>query len=479
MRSRTHQSTGVSRPGGRSLLGRRYLRHRCGNTLVLALLVGVFAAAPGAFAATPVISITTTSLSPGEVGLAYAFKLSGSGGTGTYSWSVSSGALPAGLSLSARGIISGTPTVAGSQAVTLELSDAASDTATATFSLSIAAGPLITSAPLPPAIAGATFGVQLGAAGGTPPYNWTVLSGSLPLGLVLLSDGLLSGIPSALGSTVTTIQISDAVGVRASAAFTIVVQAPLGPLVEYLTASSDGGVSAFATPGTPAPMTGPDDLSSVVAIGTDLSGANYWIVTSTGHVVASPGTRAFGSVGKHDLSGKIVGIAVEPNGSGYFLASSTGRVYGFGKARSLGSLPKHGRSANIVGIALNATATGYWLVTSTGHIYPFGTARRLPESSKVPLRRGVVGIAGDPTASGYWTVARTGRVAAFGQAVNAGSIPGGEHVHDIVAMAADATGDGYWLVGASGVVYPMGDASIQPGVEVAPDATLTAITGAA
>jgi hypothetical protein len=442
------------------------------------LVLGVFVSAPNVFAATSVISITTTSLPSGEIGAAYSFKLSGSGGTGTYVWTLSTGALPTGLTLSSRGIISGTPSAAGILAVTLELADADDDTTTAAFTLSIAATPAITSGPLPAATVGASYSVQLAAASGTPPYNWTVMSGPLPLGLVLLSDGLLSGIPSALGTTVTTIQISDAFGLRANAAFTIVVQEPSSSPAEYFTVATNGGVSAFASPGSSAPQTGADDLSSVVAIGTDADGASYWLVTATGHVVASAGTPAFGSIARRDLSGRIVGIAVEPNGSGYWLASSTGRVYGFGKAKSFGSLHRHGASANIVGIATNATATGYWLVSSTGRIYPFGTARRLPERSKVPLKRGVVGIAGDPTASGFWTVGRSGRVATFGNAVNAGSVPGGEHVHDIVAIAADETGNGYWLLGQSGAVYPMGDASVLPGVEVAPDATLTAIAGA-
>jgi hypothetical protein len=430
--------------------------------------LGTFCAIPAAGAATSGISITTTSLPVGEAGVAYYLKLTGSGGSGSYVWTLASGALPAGLSLAARGIISGTPLAAGTQALALQLSDATGDSATATFSLSIIAAPVMTLGSLPAATAGALYDVQLSATGGTPPYNWTVLSGALPLGLVLLSDGLLSGIPSALGSTVTTVQISDALGARVSAPVTVVVQAPTGPAEEYLTASNDGGVSAFSSPGYSVPQTGPDDLSSVVGIATDEHGANYWIVTSTGHVVASPGTAAFGSVGKRDLSGEIVGIAAEPDGGGYWLASSTGHVYGFGRAKSFGSLARHDRSADIVGIALNATATGYWLVSSTGRVYPFGTAHRLPARSKVPLRRGVVGIVGDPVTSGYWTVARSGRVATFGQALNAGSIPGGEHVRDIVAMAATATGEGYWLLSQSGVVYPMGDASLLPGVEVAP-----------
>jgi hypothetical protein len=477
VRSRTHPSTGRARPLGRRLLDWRHFRPGYIFAFVASLVVGVFVSAPNAFAAASVISITTTSLPGGEVGAAYAFKLSGSGGTGTYAWSVGAGALPSGLSLSSRGIISGTPSAAGSQAVTLELADSDADTATVALTLQIAAAPTITSGPLPAATVGASYSVQLDAGSGTPPYNWTVLSGPLPLGLVLLSDGLLSGIPSALGTTVTTIQISDGFGLRANAAFTIVVQEASGSPAAYFTVATDGGVSVFASPGSPAPQTGPDDLSSVVAIGTDPGAASYWLVTASGHVVASAGTPAFGSIGRRDLSGRIVAIAVEPDGGGYWLASSTGRVYGFGKARSFGSLPRRNASADIVGIALNASATGYWLVSSTGRIYPFGTAHRLREQSKVPLRRGVVGIAGDPMASGYWIVSRSGRVATFGNAVNAGSVPGGEHVHDIVAIAADSTGDGYWLLSQSGVVYPMGDASLLPGVEVAPEAPLTAIAG--
>ena len=139
MRSRTHPSTGPVRPFGRRSPGWRHLRRGYLPALVASFLLGVFVSAPNVFAATSVISVTTTSLPSGEIGAAYSFKLSGSGGTGTFAWSVSTGALPTGLMLSSRGVISGTPSVAGSQAVTLELSDADDDTTTAAFTLSIAA----------------------------------------------------------------------------------------------------------------------------------------------------------------------------------------------------------------------------------------------------------------------------------------------------------------------------------------------------
>jgi len=368
--------------------------------------------------------------------------------------------------------------VAANQIVTFEVTDAANSTATATLPITVALGPAIVTGTLPSAIVGVSYSAQMSVIGGTPPYNWTVLSGALPLGTVLLSTGVLSGIPSALGTTSTTVQVSDAFGIRASSTVSLQVVPPPAAPASYLTTSSLGGVSVFATPGSVAPQTGEDNLNGVVAIASDQAGDRYWVVTSTGHVVSSPRAPSYGSVARRDLSGSIVAIAAEPDGYGYFLVSSTGRVYGFGAAHSLGSVSKHHLTGSVVGIALNASATGYWLATSTGRIYAFGTAHRLPQSAGAALHRSVVAITGDPKASGYWTVSRTGRVATYGAATVVGSLPGGEHVNDVDGIAADQSGDGYWILARSGRVYAMGDASTLPGVEVAPDATVTAIVGA-
>jgi len=86
------------------------------------------------------VSITTsTSLADGYPGTAYAsVTLAASGGTGTYaSWAVTGGALPAGLTLSSGGVLSGTPTTEGSYSFTVKVTDTASNTASATFSLTV------------------------------------------------------------------------------------------------------------------------------------------------------------------------------------------------------------------------------------------------------------------------------------------------------------------------------------------------------
>lgn len=84
-----------------------------------------------------VLSITTTSLPAGTVGVSYSATLAANGGTGPYTWSVITGSLPVGLSMSATGVISGTPAAAGTSAFTVQVRDAATPAATATRSLSI------------------------------------------------------------------------------------------------------------------------------------------------------------------------------------------------------------------------------------------------------------------------------------------------------------------------------------------------------
>ena len=86
---------------------------------------------------TPVaaLAITTASLPAGTVNAAYSQTLAATGGTTPYSWSVSAGTLPAGLSLSAAGVLGGTPTTAGTSNFTVQVTGGG--TATKAFSVTI------------------------------------------------------------------------------------------------------------------------------------------------------------------------------------------------------------------------------------------------------------------------------------------------------------------------------------------------------
>jgi len=174
------------------------------------------------------LSITTATLPNAATGIAYNQTLSATGGAPPLQWTVSGGALPAGLSLTvATGVISGTPTVAGSFNFTVRVQDATGGTATRALSLVAAEGLSIkTPTALPAATEGASYSQTLLAAGGTAPYTWSVSVGAPPPGLSLnASSGLISGTPSAAGSYSFIVQVQDAQQQTATKAFTVAVGA--------------------------------------------------------------------------------------------------------------------------------------------------------------------------------------------------------------------------------------------------------------
>ncbi len=91
------------------------------------------------------LTVTTSDLENGVEDVAYADTLVATGGDGSYSWSVSSGILPAGLTLDApTGEISGTPTgTGGGTSFTIQVSSGDSQTATADLSISVAIAPRV------------------------------------------------------------------------------------------------------------------------------------------------------------------------------------------------------------------------------------------------------------------------------------------------------------------------------------------------
>jgi len=156
----------------------------------------------------PPLSITTSALAGGTLGTAYSASVAATGGIAPYTWSISAGNLPAGLSLnSSTGAISGTPTgsVTGPINFTVKVTDAEQPTgatATAALSITITAAPLsVVTSSLPSGVAQSTYaGATLQAAGGVSPYSWAVTTGSLPAGLSLNSStGAISGTPTAAG----------------------------------------------------------------------------------------------------------------------------------------------------------------------------------------------------------------------------------------------------------------------------------------
>lgn len=83
------------------------------------------------------LAVTTTNLPAGKVGEVYSQTLTATGGTGSKTWTIDTGNLPAGLTLSSAGVVGGTPTAAGTPNVTFKVTDSASATATKSLTVTV------------------------------------------------------------------------------------------------------------------------------------------------------------------------------------------------------------------------------------------------------------------------------------------------------------------------------------------------------
>jgi hypothetical protein len=156
------------------------------------------------------LSITTAMVDDGVIDRDYSETIASTGGRGTKSFSISSGALPAGLSMSASGAISGVPTgPAGSASFTVQVTDSADTPATDTQALTIdIVEPLeITTAVLADTGINVDYAATVAATGGTAPYTFSVSSGELPAGVALATNGSLTGTVSP-GATTEAFQIA-------------------------------------------------------------------------------------------------------------------------------------------------------------------------------------------------------------------------------------------------------------------------------
>lgn len=167
----------------------------------------------------PAITVSPATLPNAEVGMPYSQNISASGGTSPYTFAVTTGSLPSGLTLSSGGLLSGTPDGLGLSNFTVTATASNSCTGQRAFSLNVVCPTLIVSPPtLPSGTVNVPYNQSLSAEGGTAPYDFAVTVGSLPDGLSLTNEGELSGTPTAPGNasfTVTATSAEDCAGARA------------------------------------------------------------------------------------------------------------------------------------------------------------------------------------------------------------------------------------------------------------------------
>jgi len=178
------------------------------------------------------LAIATTSLPFATKGVAYFGVVSATGSAGPFTWALSAGNLPVGLSLSSSTTdsvtISGTPTVVGTSDFTIEVTAGGFSVSQ---SLKLAVNPppplSVATSSLATGTVGLAYKQTLQAASGTPPFTWSVTTGSLPAGLSLSAEGAISGTPTSAGTSSFTVQVLDSttpVAQMATASLSIIIR---------------------------------------------------------------------------------------------------------------------------------------------------------------------------------------------------------------------------------------------------------------
>lgn len=159
----------------------------------------------------------------GKGGTLWTF--SAAGGGVPYTWSVTSGSLPPGLSLDASsGVLSGTPTTTGSYTFTVQLTDMLSQTLPQNVTVIVVAPLSLTSTgPLPDATAGQQYAYQFLSSGGAPPLYWSLGANPFLYGIGVDPTGLMSGVAQQAGVYTLTVGIFDRAGQHVQQNFTLTV----------------------------------------------------------------------------------------------------------------------------------------------------------------------------------------------------------------------------------------------------------------
>lgn len=207
---------------------------------------GPFTGAPVAYSLTinaPTLTISPPSLPSAIEGIAYSQTFATAGGAAPYSYSLTAGSLPIGMSLSSAGVFSGTPLAQGSFSFTLRSTDTNGFSVDKVYTISVGDPTVAITSPAAGALPAASVGtayapVAFSATGGNGSYSFAVAGGALPAGMTLTPAGALAGTPTTAGSYNFSVVASDTTPagsggplVSAAVSYTLVVEADAEPPV--------------------------------------------------------------------------------------------------------------------------------------------------------------------------------------------------------------------------------------------------------
>ncbi len=205
---------------------------------------------------TGTVTISTAALPTATRYAPFGLRLQATGGTGTYVWELTGGALPPGLTLSSSGDLVGSPSTAGTFSFDAKVT---SGTLTDTRMLSLQVMPgglplVIVDQSLTAAEFGRVYTSSLVAVGGTPPYVWRALDlDALPPGIAVATDGLLEGRPLMAGDFAFAVEVKDSTGAAVSKELSLRVVTPTS--------------LSIATSALETALVGRDYLQPLIAVG--------------------------------------------------------------------------------------------------------------------------------------------------------------------------------------------------------------------
>ncbi|MCZ2151535.1 MAG: Ig domain-containing protein [Bryobacterales bacterium] len=213
-------------------------------------------------AAAPVsaqLRINTNTVLPGAtLNQSYNFTLTGAAGTAPYTFAHVSGTLPANITLNSSGVLSGTPAAGGDFTFTARITDSAFNQATKQFTLNVTAQPL-TAQPFPPPASvpvGRLAGASVQGVGGTAPYKYSIITGTLPPGVNFVKTScyceayaFIEGVPRTPGNYSVVVEVKDSNGRTAATPLTFnVVANPLALPAASIPAVTRGAEYEFQLP---------------------------------------------------------------------------------------------------------------------------------------------------------------------------------------------------------------------------------------
>ena len=327
--------------------------------------------------------ITSSTSASGTVGSAFSYQITATNSPTSYAAT----SLPPGLSVNtATGLVSGTPTAAGTSSVALSATNS-SGTGHATLTLTVTVGaPVITSSTSAAGTVGSAFSYQITATNSPTSYAAT----SLPAGLAVnTSTGLISGTPTAAGTSSVALSATNAAGTgHATLTLTVTAGPPVitssgaangivGSAFSYQIAATNSPTSYAATSlpaglavnaatglisGTPTAA----GTSSVALSATNSAGTGHATLTLTvtvGPPVITSSTSAAGTVGSAfsyqiTATNSPTSYAATSLPAGLSVNTSTGLISGTPTATGTSSVTLSATNGNGTGQATLTLAIG-------------------------------------------------------------------------------------------------------------------------